>query len=267
VCLATVLSPPKMARFSLRHSGKGLNSTKNCVEERASSLERERAHAPYILRMGQMIVRIRQPGRNDDASRRVAPEKAPDPKLPNESCGQVFPWGACRRNIPQPVSTSRFAKPSPRRYVRKRAERTELSQRTVGKENDKANMIRCSRSGAAARSSGECDDDGRTEPLETLALPAERSSGSGWKVPCRTTTETRRSILPVEKDSTFIPTQVRARQRVGTVALNPTDHNAASGSETISVYDDSGYPGPIEYPFSHDSPPRRAAPTPLTRDL
>ena len=36
-----------------------------------------------------MIVRIRQPGRNDDASRRVAPEKAPDPKLQNESCRQV----------------------------------------------------------------------------------------------------------------------------------------------------------------------------------
>ncbi len=29
-----------------------------------------------------MIVRIRQPGRNDDASRRVAPEKAPDPLRP-----------------------------------------------------------------------------------------------------------------------------------------------------------------------------------------
>src|SRR5277367_4953863 len=48
LCLAKILSPPKMAPFSLRHSGKSLNSTKNCVEERESSLERERVHATYI---------------------------------------------------------------------------------------------------------------------------------------------------------------------------------------------------------------------------
>ena len=48
VCLAKILSPPKMAPFSLRHSGKSLNSTKNCVEERESSLARERVHATYI---------------------------------------------------------------------------------------------------------------------------------------------------------------------------------------------------------------------------
>jgi hypothetical protein len=48
LCVAKILSPPKMARFSLRHSGKSLNSTKNCVEERESSLGRERAHATYI---------------------------------------------------------------------------------------------------------------------------------------------------------------------------------------------------------------------------
>lgn len=65
--LAKILSPPKMARFSLRHSGKSLNSTKNCVEEGESCLGRERAHATCILRIGQMIVRIRQPGRNDAA--------------------------------------------------------------------------------------------------------------------------------------------------------------------------------------------------------
>jgi hypothetical protein len=44
-----------------------------------------------IYKDGSNVVRIRQPGRNDDASRRVAPENAPDLKLRNESCGQVFP--------------------------------------------------------------------------------------------------------------------------------------------------------------------------------
>ena len=48
LCLAKILFPPKMARFSLRHSGKSLDSTKNCVEVRASSLGRERAQATYI---------------------------------------------------------------------------------------------------------------------------------------------------------------------------------------------------------------------------
>ncbi len=48
VCLAKILFAPKMARFSLRHSGKSLNSTTNCVEVRASSLGRERAQATYI---------------------------------------------------------------------------------------------------------------------------------------------------------------------------------------------------------------------------
>jgi hypothetical protein len=48
LCLAKILSSPKMTRFSLRHSGKSLNSTENCDEERESSLGRERAHATYI---------------------------------------------------------------------------------------------------------------------------------------------------------------------------------------------------------------------------
>ncbi len=45
----------------------------------------------YIIRMGEKLVRIRQPDRNDDAARRVDLEKGRAPRLWSEFCSRGFP--------------------------------------------------------------------------------------------------------------------------------------------------------------------------------
>jgi hypothetical protein len=43
------------------------------------------------IRMGEKLVRIRPPDRNDDAARRADPEKGRAPRLWSEFCSREFP--------------------------------------------------------------------------------------------------------------------------------------------------------------------------------
>ncbi len=72
--------------------GSGQELLQSCFEKPEGILEARTRHMwRTYIRMGEKLDRIRQPDRNDDAARRVDPEKGRIPRLWSESCS----WSCC----------------------------------------------------------------------------------------------------------------------------------------------------------------------------
>jgi hypothetical protein len=97
--LAITSSAQKMARFALSF---GLKKDPGLGQELLRGAQRFSLGDDLgtcgvliwrtYIRMGEKLVRIRQPDRNDDAAGRFDPAKEPDPRLWSEFCGRGVPF-------------------------------------------------------------------------------------------------------------------------------------------------------------------------------
>src|SRR5437868_6719313 len=87
------LFPSRSLWYWVGPTNLSLGSVKSCFEGRAKVLIRQGpGHIRHTyIRMGETLVRIRQPGRNDDAARPVDPEKERAPRWWGEFCSPGFP--------------------------------------------------------------------------------------------------------------------------------------------------------------------------------